>query len=179
VQAGELLNPRDQFYYANELSDHKLWERAVAQYERFLAEGKGWIEDNIMACGRLSDCYFNMGRIREAKAKALEAFSFALPRAEACCRIGWLHMSEHNYQDAVWWYKLASQLEMPKNTNAILQHACWTWLPHLQLCVCYDRLEQYELANEHNELAAGYIPNDSKVVDNRNYFAKRASGSLS
>ncbi len=47
-----------------------------------------------------------------------------------------------------------------------------TWLPHLQLCVLYDRLQQYELANAHNELARTFLPNDEKILYNKNYFER-------
>lgn len=171
LEAGEVFSPRDLYYFANELADHKQWERAHAKYEEFLRLGEGWVEDNISACGRASDCLQQLGRIREAKQMALQAFSYANPRAEGCCRLGFLHMSEQDYAGAVIWYKLATELSKPANTGAILQHACWTWLPHLQLCVCYDRLGERELAKRHNEIAAGFIPNDERVVANRKYFA--------
>lgn len=42
----------------------------------------------------------------------------------------------------------------------------------LQLCVLYDRLQQYELANAHNELAGSFIPNDPKILHNKEYFKR-------
>jgi hypothetical protein len=56
---------------------------------------------------------------------------------------------------------------MPKDNWGFLNHACWTWLPHLQLCVCYYQLGEYELAYKHNEIARQFIPNDEKVLHNQ------------
>ncbi|XOS92444.1 hypothetical protein ACLMAB_00740 [Brevibacillus laterosporus] len=53
------------------------------------------------------------------------------------------------------------------------KEACWTWLPHLQLCVCYDRLEQFEQAYKHNELARAYRPADPIILGNRAYLTNR------
>ncbi|RAV15294.1 glycosyltransferase [Paenibacillus contaminans] len=173
--AGELFTPRDQFYFANELFEHGQWERAAEQYECFLAGNEGWVEDKISACGRAAECYRELKDMLRAKQKALQSFSYALPRAENCCRLGMFYLSEGNYADAVWWYKLAAGLTPPADSHAILQHVCWTWLPHLQLCVCYDRLGQYELAYGHNEQAAAFIPDDTRVKGNREYLLTRLS----
>ena len=43
----------------------------------------------------------------------------------------------------------------------------------ISLCMIvknFDRLQQYELANSHNELARSFIPNDKKVLHNKKYF---------
>ncbi|NOU93869.1 glycosyltransferase [Paenibacillus sp. LMG 31456] len=167
---GLSFSSRDFYYYANELLDHGLWERALNQYERFLERGDGWIEDVISSYGKAGDCLHNLGRTFEAKVKVLQAFAHTLPRAESCCRLGYYHMEESNYEAAVYWYKTAAALEKPQHTQALLNHACWSWLPHLQLCVCYNKLGLNELANEHNELAAAYIPDDKRILSNRSYF---------
>ncbi|MBP1993564.1 glycosyltransferase [Paenibacillus eucommiae] len=170
LASGEMFSPRDLYYYSNELADHKEWHRAIQNYEMFLMNPEGWIEDKINACGRASDCFRELGVISEAKSLVLRSFVYTAPRAEGCCRLGYLHMMEEDYQGAVYWYKMASELLKPSQHGALLQHAAWTWLPHLQLCVCYDRLGQLDLAHFHNERAADYIPNDSKVQANRTYF---------
>ncbi|MBW4082756.1 glycosyltransferase [Paenibacillus sp. S150] len=168
--AGEIFSSRDLYYFANELREHKQWLKAISFYEMFLQQVDSWVEDRINACGSLSDCFRELGNIQDAKAKALQAFSYDLPRAESCCRLGSLYMLENDFSKAIFWYKLASGLTKPADSYSILQHACWSWLPHLQLCVCYDRIGQYERACAHNEKAAEYIPNDSKVLANRAYF---------
>ena len=48
--AGQELEPRQQFYYGRELYYHKRWEEALAVFETFLEEGRGWVENNIDAC---------------------------------------------------------------------------------------------------------------------------------
>ena len=40
----------------------------------------------------------------------------------------------------------------------------------LQLCVCYDRLGQYALAYEHNEIARTFRPEDPQIIYNKNYL---------
>lgn len=171
--AGEIFGPRDIYYFGNELYDHGQWERAAEQYEKLLEHDNVWVEDRIGACGKAAECYQQLGKLEMAKRKALQSFAYALPRAENCCRLGLFHLTEQRYAEAAWWYGLATRLEKPANTSALLLHACWTWLPHLQLCVCYDRMGDYAAAYEANERAAAYMPQESRILANRAYLKRR------
>lgn len=166
---GEKFSPRDLFYYANELNDHRKFKKAISFYQKFLATRQGWVEDNLAACGKISDCYRELGNSQNALKYVLRSFKYDTPRAEFCCRLGWHYMQEEKYKQAVFWYKLATDLEKPLNWG-VINNSCWTWLPHLQLCVCYDRLGRHELAYKHNELAAEFIPDDHMIIYNRNYL---------
>lgn len=168
---GVLFTARDLYYYGNELSDHKLWERAVKVYELFLENSTGWVEDKIVACGRAADALQALGRTSEAKAKILLSFAYSYPRAENCCRIGSYFIHEEDYERAIPWYRQATEIGRPVDQGTLQMHEYWTWIPHLQLCLCYDRLAQYEDACRHNEIAAAYVPTNSSVLANRQYFA--------
>ncbi|MCU6710653.1 glycosyltransferase family 2 protein [Paenibacillus sp. J5C_2022] len=170
VRDGKPFSARDLYYYANELMDHSLWERALGRYDEFLERGEGWIEDRLQACGKASECLCQLGRVQEAKEKALKAFTLAIPRAEICCRLGYYELEAGQYEHAVYWYKLALSLDKPLDPMAMLNESCWTWLPHLQLCVCYHKLGRNGLAANHNEAAAGYVPEHEAVRRNQQYF---------
>lgn len=170
LAAGATFTPRDLFYYANECLDHKNYERAIEYYLKFLDSKQGWIEDNITACGKLADCYYSLGDIERERKYTLTSFEYDTPRAEFCCRLGYGFLQKSEWQKAIFWYKLATQLEKPKNSWGFFNEVCWTWLPHLQLCVCYDRLGEYKLAYEHNEIARKYRPNDEQVLHNKKYL---------
>ena len=172
LAAGESFSPRDQYYFANELLDHQVYDRAIEWYERFLATRQGWVEDNIATCRKLADCYHQTGNLDSAMKYLLESFRYDTPRAELCCQLGYCFLSSEQYKQAVFWYELAAELNQPDNRGFII-HAYWTWIPHIQLCVCYDRLGEYELAYRHNEIAATFIPDDPSVKSNREYLKQR------
>ncbi|WP_242854421.1 glycosyltransferase family 2 protein [Oxobacter pfennigii] len=173
LNKGEEFSPRDLYYYANELRDHGTFDKAAEFYEKFLNTGQGWVEDNIGACGKLADCYYNLKDRSRELMYTLKSFEYDSPRAEFCCRLGYYFLNLSKYREAIFWYKLASELEKPKESWGQMNHSCWTWLPHLQLCVCYDRLGEHELASRHNELAAQYIPDDPRIDFNRKYFENK------
>lgn len=169
---GEEFSPRDLYYYGNELVDHEWYAEAVEVYERFLAEGKGWVEDNIACCGKLADCYYHLGEQDKALASVLRSFQYDRPRPEFCCRLGYHFLEQKDFLNAIFWYRLAIQVQ-PKHEQLGFHNTAYsTWLPHLQLCVCYSRLGAYRLAYLHNEAALIYRPGDQTMLSNKAFLEK-------
>ncbi|MFC5449153.1 glycosyltransferase [Paenibacillus aestuarii] len=177
LSKGEQFSPRDMYYFANELMDHGRTEEAICCYEKFLTSGKGWVEDNISACGKLADLFHKLGDQQNELRSSLRSFEFGPPRAEFCCRLGYHFLQQNDIQSSIFWYNLATQLEHPKESWGFANPACSTWLPHLQLCVCYDRLEKYELAYQHNEAARRYRLDDERILQNKRYLDAQLTGS--
>jgi glycosyltransferase involved in cell wall biosynthesis len=167
---GEKFSPRDLYYFANELNDHRLYNRAIEYYQKFLATKQGWVEDNIAACGKLADCFTWLNDVENQLKYTYMSFQYGAPRADFCCRLGFYHLNNNHLDQAIFWYKLATQLEIPPETWGMVNYPCQTWLPHLQLCVCYSRIGEYKLADEHNEMAAKFIPADARIAHNRAYL---------
>ncbi len=167
---GEVFSPRDLYYFANELFDHKLYERAAKIYEDFLNDKKGWVEDNISSCGKLADCYYNLGDKDNELKSIVRSFTYGNPRAEFCCRLGFYFLNIGDIKSAITWYKLATQLEEKEKQLGFYNPVFSTWLPHLQLCVCYDRIGNHKLAYLHNEVALQYRPSDEILLNNRKYL---------
>jgi glycosyltransferase involved in cell wall biosynthesis len=173
LRLGEDFSPRDLYYYANELLDHQRYEEAIRTYNKFLATGKGWVEDNIAACGKLADAYHALGDHYNEFHSSIRSFQFEPPRAEFCCRLGYHFLRQNDLLSSIFWYKLATQLESPKERWGVVNTACSTWLPHLQLCVCYDKMGEYELAYQQNEAARHYRPDDKRIIQNKRYLESR------
>ena len=170
LKEGEVFSPRDLYYFANELLDHKMYERAVKFYEDFLDTKKGWIEDNISSCGKLADCYYHLGDKENELKSIVRSFTYGNPRAEFCCRLGFHFLDLGDILTAIIWYKLATKLEVKNEQLGFYNPIFSTWLPHLQLCVCYDRIGNHKLAYLHNEVALQYRPDDEILLKNKEYF---------
>jgi glycosyltransferase involved in cell wall biosynthesis len=167
LKSGEHLRARDLYYYANELMDHHLYDKAIQYYRQFLDSGEGWIEDEISSCDKLSEIYNRLGEKDKELQFILKSFEYDTPRAEFCCRLGFHFMQKNEIRKSIFWYILAIELEKPKDSWGFFYDACWTWLPHIQLCVCYYQLGENELAYKHNEIARQYLPKDEKVLHNK------------
>ncbi|MCM3786333.1 glycosyltransferase family 2 protein [Neobacillus mesonae] len=172
-EQGTEFTARDEYYYANELRDHGLNEDAVRWYTRFLDSGNGWVEDNLSACLRLAECEGKLGNKTQELAALLRSFAYAVPRAEACCRVGAYFAERMEWDKAIHWYETAVDLKRPADPLANIDESSWTWIPHLQLCVCYDRLGNLEQANYHNELALSYHPSHPSMLYNQKYLREK------
>lgn len=170
LKQGEQFSSRDLFYFANELHEHNRFEDAIKYYKQFLATNNGWVEDYISACGRLADCYHEIGDHENEFYFIFKSFEFDAPRADFCCRLGYRFLHNNQPYQALFWYKLATQLEKPADNLGMINHACWTWLPHLQLCVCYSQTGNHALAYEHNEIARQYLPDHPSILHNKDYL---------
>ncbi|SDE66225.1 Glycosyltransferase involved in cell wall bisynthesis [Paenibacillus sp. UNCCL117] len=171
-EAGEPFTPRDVYYFANELRDHGRYERAIEQYERFWADGQGWVEDRIASCLKLAHCYAQIGEQEKRVQALLRSFLLSIPRPEVSCQLGAYFMERRQWEQAKYWYEQALAPANQQDGGGMVDMASRTWLPHLQLCVCFDKLGDYEQASLHNEKAAAYKPDHPSVLYNRSYFEK-------
>ncbi len=171
MAVGGVLDPRQRFYYARELSDNGRFEDAIRVFDAFLEEGQGWVENNIEACRGLAACCLRMGREKQALDALLKSFRYDAPRAEVCCDVGEHFMKRGFFWQAVYWYEQARSMEPKPERGGFLMLDRYGYVPCIQLCVCYDRLHMTDKAREMNELAGRYKPGDKAVEFNRAYFA--------
>lgn len=150
---GESFSPRDLYYYANELNDHRMYDKAAVYYEKFLETRQGWVEDVIAACGKLSDCFHLLGNEERSLEAAFQSFAYDAPRTEICCKIGFRFMDKCDWRKAIFWFEQAAKTPTPENRRGLIDTSARTWMPHLQLCVCYDRLGDHEKAFHHHKIA--------------------------
>jgi len=176
MKSGRVFTPHDCFYFANEWYDHGDYEQAIQYYLQFfesLDANSMQTEDAIAVCARLADSYAAAGDCERAVSWALKSFAYDTPRAEFCCRLGSVFLQRQQWRQAAFWYKTATKLEPLETAElrcGLIDHPCWTWLPHLQLCVCYDRLGDRQSAWEHNEIARQYRPSDPTILRNKSYL---------
>jgi glycosyltransferase involved in cell wall biosynthesis len=172
LSKGENFSSRDLFYYANELLDNKQDDRALEVYTKFLKTEDSWVEDKIAACDRMADIYFRLGQRDKERECIYKAFEYDVPRAEFCCRLGFQFLERNQIKQAIFWYKLATELEKPSENWGFFHEACWTWLPHIQLCICYYKLGDYAMSYHHNELARAFRPSDEQILGNKSFLEK-------
>jgi glycosyltransferase involved in cell wall biosynthesis len=170
LEQGEEFSPRDLYYYANELRDHGIHAEACEYYEKFLAGGQGWIEDNFQACLKLAECYTALGdKDKEFQALTRTLF-FDKPRADFCYRLGLYFFGKEQYHQSIYWLEVATNLPEDNGSMGMKKSGVSTWMPHLQLALCYDRLGQQQKGSYHNEVALHYNPSHPSMNYNRTYF---------
>ena len=172
LREGTPLEPRMQFYYARELRYAGRFQEAQKRFEQFLQDPAGWVENRIDACSQLSACRLQQGDWEGALQALTQSFCYDLPRAEICCEIGRLYFDRQDWHRAIFWYNLATTRPRDDRTGGFIQPDCYDFIPYLQLCVCYDRLGEWEQAREYHRRAARLKPQDPAVLHNEAYFQK-------
>lgn len=167
------FSPRDTFYFANELYYNELYEEAIEQYEKFIDSGLGWVEDVKTATSNLIICYTFTNKKEKRKKAILKTFEIDTPRADLCCRLGEYFLEDNLVKQSIFWYKVALGCKTEKGNLGIDHKDYYTWIPAIQLCVCYSRLGDYDTAYYYNELTALYVPNSPKVAHNRNFLTDK------
>lgn len=169
---GQQLEPREQYYYGRELYSHRRFAEAAAVFERFLQEPEGWAVNQVDACRLLAVCYQQLERQEQVLPALLQALAYEVPDGGICCDLGYYFLQRQQLQQAVYWYEQALRCSPQLSSGKFVQQAEYDYIPHLQLCVCYDRLGQQAQAELHNELAALARPDSPAVAYNRQYFSQ-------
>lgn len=166
----QTFSPRDRYYFANELFYNRLYEECIQEYTTFLASESGWIEDRKTATANLIQCYSATNQAEKSIGVILETFKWGRPRADLCCRLADSFIEKNNYIDAIFWYKVALLCVQDKQNMGIDYKEYYTWIPAIQLCVCYSKLEDYYTAYYYNELCATFVSDTAKVLHNRKFL---------
>lgn len=174
IKRGDSFTARDYFYYGNELRENGHYQDAIKSYEENIKLTTGWIEDKIYACINKADCYRFLNIKEKELSSLFESLNFSkIPRPEISSRIGFNLQRDRKFKEAIYWYQLSIQLEEDFNKWSFTYPAYSTWYPHLQLCVCYYNLGDYESSYKHNELARSFRPEDDKILFNKELLEKK------
>ena len=167
------LSPRNQFYYARELTCHGRDQEAIQIFRAFLDQGQGWVVDNIQACRDLAACWNRLNRPDLAFAALTEALRYGPPQAELCCDLGQYFFDRADWRTAVFWYELAAAQPADSAGEGFSSPDCHDYIPFLQLCVCWFRLGEPDKAESYNDAAAGCKPDSPVCRRNREFFLHR------
>lgn len=165
------MTPRDRYYYARELMDCGETARAEKAFSAFL-DADGWLPNRIDAHIRRGQCLQKLNRLMEARAEYLSAMAYGAPGPDALCAMGGSMMEAGDFAAAAFWYRAAMTAEQDAAGGAFIAPDLRTYVPAMQLCVCYERLGLKEAAREMNELALAYRPGDAAALQNRRYFSE-------
>lgn len=163
---GQEFTPQDTLHYAMELHQHRVYQKAIECYLKFMDSEDISTEDRIYACSKLADCYHYLEDRKKEREFIFKSLEYDTPRPEFCCRLAYYFLEKNQFPQAAFWYKLATELPVPNNLWATQNHASRTWLPHMQLGLCYYQMGEYELSCKHNKFALSYRPDDQGIINN-------------
>lgn len=170
IKAGLTLSPRQMFYYARELYYNNKIEDATAQFNKFLDEDKGWIENKIEAHLMLSKGYVASGNITLANKSLVNSFLLDLPRAEILCELGNNYILLKQYKQATYWLKIALKSKPNPKSGAFVLLDCYSTKPNLLLTVSYYNLGKIKTAEHYNNKVLAENPENMFAKTNKAFF---------
>lgn len=174
IERGDDFSARDYFYYGNELRENGLYEKAIESYNKNIELKTGWEEDKVNACIFKADCYRFLGNTENELKSLFQSLEFSkVPYPEMCSRVGYCFQRKRDYHSAIYWYDLATKMIPGPDKWSFSYPAYHTWYPHLQMCVCYYRLGDYQNSYEQNEKAYAYRPQDERILHNKNWLEEK------
>lgn len=168
IEKGIKFNARDKYYYGKELYDHEQYEKAIDYFLDFIDHPDGWKQDKINACLKIAQYYTWIGLYQQSRLYCYKAFEYGKPRADVCCQMGCNYLEESKIDQAIYWYSLA--LKVNHDDIGYENPSCSTWLPHLQLCMCYYKQGDVEKAKIHNDEALRFNQYHESILHNKNFF---------
>lgn len=163
------LTPREQYYFARELFDHKKYKQCIKILTKFINSKKGWIENVIDALYLLGECYFIIGENEKALSSLFNTFLYDVPRANICCKIANYFCLQKNFEVAIYWYNCASKCKDVTKKGGFVEPIYYNYYPYLQMCYCYFCLGDNKTAEKYNNLAKKYFKSE-QVLNNEKYF---------
>lgn len=167
------FSPRDRFYYSNELYYNAFYKEAIENYEKFLLLEDSWIEDKKVAFNNLSQCYIYINDTENLIKTIFKALKVTVPSGDICCKLADYFNKENKNEQAIFWYKVALGCIPSKDNLSYNNRDYYTWIPAINLSVCYYKIQDYYNSYYYNELAGSYEwSNKDKINSNREFFKK-------
>lgn len=163
----KILTEEVNYNYGDKLQERGNFIEAIKYYEQFLSSADLSKIHKIEICNKITDIYFNLKDLEKERKFIFKSFEYGPPRAEFCCKLGYQFLRNNELDKAIFWFELATKLEKSKE---ILYESCWTWLPFIQLCVCYYRTGDLKKSYENNELALKLNPNNEMIINNKKFL---------
>lgn len=165
-------NARNMYYLGKEYFDSGQEEKGVMFLKKFVQMNGAWDENLYQAYLKIASYYQSQKKFSLAEESCFSALSKIPLKAEAYYKLGELALNQNLYTKAMHWFKITSNLERPDDALDMIEPKYYTWLPHLQLCVTYNSLGKIEEAALHNEIAASYLPQDIRMINNRDILKR-------
>ncbi|WP_020621253.1 tetratricopeptide repeat-containing glycosyltransferase family 2 protein [Paenibacillus daejeonensis] len=154
LERGYDLTISDRFHYARECQVHKLYERAIENYEVCMNHPEVTLENQVFAMHKLATCYVQAGQPHKELELTLQSLTKDVPYPAFSCRMGEHFLKQGHIEAAIYWYRMAYMQPLEdRYAFSVVDTAYHTWLPHQQLALCYDALGDSKKAGHHRQWA--------------------------
>ena len=154
---------RTLFYLGREYTFHSQLADAVPVFKKYLTLST-WPVERAEACLHLAKCepQHRIDWLNKALAEAPQ-------RREVLCALSQYHTDIHNWE-AAWGFAMSALKITERPTDYLCQPNAWAWLPFDLAATAAYWLGLKNTAIELGEKALEFIPDDSRLQRNLNYY---------
>ena len=169
----ENLSTRDLYYYGKELFRNNKLVKSQKILSNFIKKNDFYVEDMIDGLYTLGIIHLRNNNYIFALKYFFMTFVYDYPRNNILVEIANIFYSLQDYKKAIYYYDLALNNEIEITYKYFIHKDYLKYYPCMGLCLCYDRLKEYEKANEYNEKA--YLFKKDKIIyeKNKEYFKNK------
>jgi predicted SAM-dependent methyltransferase len=171
VVAKDPNKSRNLFYLGKEYMDFGRIDEAMKYLSLFVEKPDAFWEDVYQAYYDMATGYFQKNDEVKFKENVFKSMSIEERRAEPYYLLGLWYMNRQNWSKAIHWYETALSVKRPPELLAAYRPEFYTWLPSLNLAVCYNATGNLQKAYEYNNRVLQYRPKDERAVNNDKILA--------
>ncbi|RDY23851.1 glycosyltransferase [Romboutsia maritimum] len=169
IKKGIELSDRDLYYYGKELYCNGFYDDCINVLNKFITKNV-WKEEMIDALSKIGECYLLKQEKVRARTYFYKTFEYSEPRGEILYNIANSFDEEGKYMQAIRWYEMILSLEIPTDCNQCINLCCCRFKPHLNLCVCYFKINNIAKSYYHHKKCLEINPNNVYVIKNEEFF---------
>lgn len=157
---------RNFFYYGRECIDAGRTEIGVKYLNKYIDMNDGFWEDVYAAHFKLAELYMGSDETK-FKYHLFKSLEIEERRAEPYYLMGNYWESKQQWLRAAQWYECCLAVKRPADLLASYQPGYYSWMPALQLVVCYNNAGDLQKALEWNDRALAFRPEDTRMQHNK------------
>lgn len=163
---------RNIYYLGKEYFDSGEIDKGCDLLEKFILMPDAWGENKYSAFIRLGEHQMSQKQYSKAKEYLHKALQEDPNKAKAYYHLGDIALSINDYHTAVHWFNICRTMGRSDQSLDVVEPKYHTWLPNLQLCLAYNYIGKVREAAEANERALSFLPEDSRMLNNKSIFIK-------
>lgn len=163
------IDPRNGFYYARELSFHKMWQESINECNRYLnLPGATWPNERCYAYRVMGRCYTELNNDYEAERAFLKAAFEAPNTREPWCELALLYYRQHRWPEC---FAMATRALQIKNREMVytVDPEVWGAQPHDLASIAAWHMGMKDLSIEQARLAVEKDPDNPRLKSNLEY----------
>lgn len=164
--------PRNAFYYARELSFHRMWAEAVKECDRYLALPRAnWANERCYALRVKGRCLAELGMWHKAELAFYQAAAEAPGTREPWCELALLMYTRQRWAECLAF--ALRTLDIPESARELVYTVdpeVWGSKPHDLAAIAAWAMGFKDLARQQGRLAVEKAPHDLRIAANAKLY---------